>query len=62
MFLPAEKRGYRPTDRRTDGRTHPLIESWLMTKKREEASRKAVMKIIANIQSRLAKNLGERKK
>ena len=33
-----------------------------MTKKREEASRKAVKKIIANIQSRLAKNLGERKK
>ena len=36
-FLPAEKSGYGPTDGPTDGtmdrRTHPLIESWLTTKK-----------------------------
>ena len=33
LFLPAEKEVTdRPTDGRTDGRTHPLIESWLTTK------------------------------
>ena len=34
LFLPADKVVMdQPTDRRTNGRTHPLIESWLTAKK-----------------------------
>jgi len=34
-FLPAEQKSItdQPTDKPTDGRTHPFIESWLTTKK-----------------------------
>ena len=32
LSLPAENSRFRRTDGRTDGRTHPLIESWLTTK------------------------------
>ena len=31
--LPAEQKHYQRIDGPTDGRTHPLIESWLTTKK-----------------------------
>ena len=31
--LPAEQRHYQRTNGPTDGRTHPLTESWLTTKK-----------------------------
>ena len=40
--LPDEQKHYRPTDQPTDGRTHPLIESWLTTKKCSDLSKKIV--------------------
>ena len=36
-FLARQKKGYGRTDGPTDGWTHPLIESWLTTKKLNES-------------------------
>ena len=47
LSLPADKSiTDRPMDRPTDGRTHPLIESWLTTKKCIKSSLRIGFRIV----------------